>query len=271
MNRIHATAFVDPDAQVASSAEIGPFAVVEAGVIVGENCVIGPHAVLRSGVILAEGVGIDAHAVIGGLPQDLRFDPKTISGVRIGANTAIREGVTIHRATRAGSFTEIGANVLIMAYAHVAHDCRVEDRVVLVNNVMLAGHVWVGPYAFLGGGASFHQNARIGESAMVSGLTRGPHDVAPFTLVAERCEVHGLNLVGIKRRGFGQEVISELKAAYKAVYGQPGNRRHFAQAMLDGPHSPHSPQARQFLEFFIQPTKRGYSTPVKQLKTEEAP
>lgn len=257
---IHPSAIVAPDAQVAPEVEIGPYAMIEPGVRIGRGCRIGAMSILRRGTWLEEDITIDSHAVIGGDPQDIHFDADKTSGVKIGSGTVIREGVTIHRATRENGYTTIGEKVFIMATAHVAHDCLVGDHAIIVNGVLLAGHVEIQKYAFLGGAALFHQFVRVGESAIVSGGSRAAHDVPPFVLTAERSEVHGLNLVGLKRRGFGQEVIGDLKNMYKAVYGQPGNRRHYASTALSN-HPPATAQGRQFLEFFLQPSKRGFIDP----------
>ncbi len=267
---IHSSAIVAPDALIAPEVEVGPYAIIEAGVRVGRGCRIGAMAILRRDTWLGENVTIDSHAVIGGNPQDVHFDPNKPSGVKIGAGSMIREGVTIHRSTRENGFTMIGEKVFIMANAHVAHDCVVGDHAIVVNGVLLAGHVEIQKHAFLGGAALFHQFVRVGESAIVSGGSRVAHDVPPFVLTAERSEVHGLNLVGLKRRGFGQEVIDDLKKMYKAVYGRAGNRRHYASTALnDCP--PATAQGQQFLEFFLQPSKRGFIEPAVELKNSDVP
>jgi UDP-N-acetylglucosamine acyltransferase len=144
-----------------------------------------------------------------------------------------------------------------MANSHVGHDCAVADDVVLANNVMLAGHVEVGANTFLGGGAGFHQFCRVGEGVMVSGLARIAQDIPPFTMAAERNEVIGLNLVGLKRRGLPRETIREIKEAFRAVYFTPGNIRDVARAALDGGKFG-SPEARLFLRFFTE-GKRGFA------------
>jgi UDP-N-acetylglucosamine acyltransferase len=196
-------------------------------------------------------------AVVGGDPQDLRFDPATVSGVRVGARTVVRESVTLSRATRPGGFTEIGADCFLMACCHVAHDCRLGHHVVLANGVLLAGHVSIGDNAFLGGAALVHQFVRIGESTMISGATRAAQDIPPFALAAERNEVIGLNLIGLKRRGFSRDAIREIKDAFRAVYLTPGNIRVAAQTALDGG-AFETAEARQFLTFFTE-GKRGFA------------
>ncbi len=182
--------------------QIHPTALIQEGARLGACCVIHAHAVISGHCELGEGVVVHPFAVIGGDPQDVSFDANTQSGVRIGARTVIREHVTINRATKNGTSTEIGSDCFLMASCHVAHDCRVGDRVVITNAVLLAGHVLVGDRAFLGGGAVIHQFCRIGESAMIGGGARISRDVAPYTLATERNAMIGLNFVGLRRRGF---------------------------------------------------------------------
>ncbi len=163
----------------------------------------------------------------------------------------------MNRSIHAGKATTIGANCFIMQGAHVGHDCEVGENVVLANQSLLAGHVSVGGYAFIGGNAAIHQFVRVGESVMLGGTARITRDLAPFTMVAERDEVSGLNLVGIKRRGFSRETIKELKDAFKEVYfGKNSIREIAAQTLASGRYV--TPEARQFLSFFSE-GKRGFS------------
>ncbi len=237
--------------------QIHPTAIVEDGVEIGRDCVIHPYAILRRGTVLGDRVTVHPFAVVGGDPQDLRFDPATPSGVRVGSGTTIRENVTLNRSTKAGACTTVGENCFLMAGSHAAHDCVIGNNVVLANAVMLAGHVHVGDYCFLGGSAGFHQFVRIGTGAIVSGNARISRDIAPFTMVAERDEVSGLNLVGLKRRGVPRETIRELKEAFRAVYFTPGNIREVATQALGGT-AFRTDEARHFLEFFTG-GKRGFA------------
>lgn len=236
---------------------IHPTAIIEEDVQLGAGCVVHPYAVIRRHSVLGEGVVVHAFAVIGGDPQYLKFDPATKSGVRVGAGTVIREHVTINRSIHPDQSTSVGARCFLMANSHVGHDCAVADDVVLANNVMLAGHVEVGSFTFVGGGAGIHQFVRIGEGVMVGGLTRLTRDVAPCLMVAERDEVPGFNVVGLKRRGFSREAIRELKDSYHAVFGG-GDPRHNAAARLAAGIA--TAEARRFLEFFAA-GKRGFARP----------
>ncbi len=230
-------------------------AVVEEGAQIGAGCIVHAHAHVSRYCILAERVEVHPFAVLGGPPQDLGFDPKTNSGVRVGARTIIREHVTINRATRPDGFTEIGADCFIMAAAHAAHDCRVGQRVVMANGVLLGGHVQIGDFAFIGGGAVVHQFSRIGESVMLGGGSRFSEDVAPYCLGAERNVIMGLNVVGLRRRGFTREVLQDIKHAYRRVYGAGGNLRTTAVSLLEQK-AYASEEARRFLEFFTGGTRR---------------
>lgn len=235
---------------------IHPAAIIEDGVTLGAGCVIHAHAVIRKHSVLGEGVVVHPGAVIGGDPQYLKFDPATVSGVHVGAGTVIRENVTLNRSIHPGKNTAIGARCFFMANSHAGHDCVIADDVVLANNVMLAGHVEVGSFTFVGGGAGIHQFVRIGEGAMVAGLARITKDVAPFLMVAERDEVPGFNVVGLKRRGFSREAIRELKDSFREVFAG-GDPRKAAARLAPGVQSA---EARRFLEFFAA-GKRGFARP----------
>jgi UDP-N-acetylglucosamine acyltransferase len=229
---------------------------VEDGAQLGAGCVIHAHAIVTRHCVLGDGVVVHPFAVVGGDPQDLSFDPAARSGVRIGARTVIREHVTIHRATRADGWTEVGSGCFLMVSCHVAHDCRLGDRVIMANAVLLAGHVQIGEGAFVGGGATVHQFARIGEGAMIGGAARVSRDVPPFTMTTERDEVAGLNVVGLRRRGLPRQTVEELKRAFRAVNVSVGNMRDLAAAALAGGEYS-SAEARRFLEFFRE-GRRGF-------------
>ena len=235
---------------------IHPTAIVENGAQLGAGCVIHAHAIVTRHCALGDGVVVHPFAVVGGEPQDLNFDPATRSGVRIGARTMIREHVTIHRATKADSWTEVGAGCFLMVSCHVAHDCRLGDRVIMANAVLLGGHVSVGGGAFVGGGAVVHQFARIGDGAMIGGAARVARDVPPFTMITERDEVVGLNVVGLRRRVLPRQTVEELKRAFRAVNVSAGNMRELAAgALASGEYS--SAESRTFLEFFRE-GRRGF-------------
>lgn len=236
---------------------IHPTAIIEDGAILGADCEIHAHAIIKRGAVLDEGVVVHPFAVVGGEPNFLKFDSATVSGVRIGTGTIIREHCTINRSIKSGTDTLVGARCFLMANAHVGHDCTVGNDVVLATNIMLGGHVDVGDYTFFGGGAGAHQFCRIGEGVMIAGLARITQDLAPFLLVAERNEVSGLNLVGLKRRGVNREAIMELKECYAFVFGGGDPRKQAAARIEQGLNST---ETRKFLDFFAG-GKRGFARP----------
>lgn len=245
---IHPTALVSSEARLGGGVTVGPYAIVEAGVEIGDGCTLHAHAIVRRGSVLGARVQVHPGAVVGGPPQMLVWDESTPSGVRVGADTILREGVTLNRSTRPDGMTVLGESCFLMAMAHVAHDCVLGDRVIMANNALLAGHVSVGRGSFLGGGAAVHQFVRIGETVMIWGLARITKDLPHFLLVAERDEVSGLNLVGLRRRGCSREVVAELKAIFQRVYGAVQPRVEAAAALAGG--AVRSAEARLFLEFF---------------------
>lgn len=236
---------------------IHPTAIIERDSQLGSDCDLHAGVIIRRHTTLGDQVTVHPYAVLGGEPQDLHFDPKTESGVRIGSGTTVREYVTISRSTRSGGCTEVGKNCFLMAGVHIAHDCVVGDNVILANGTLLAGHVTVGDFVFFGGSAAVHQFCRVGESVMVGGHASITRDVPPYVMVAERDAVVGLNLVGLRRRGISRAAIVELKRAYHEVFFTAGNIREIAAAALArGGYT--SVEARRFLEFF-QGGKRSFA------------
>jgi UDP-N-acetylglucosamine acyltransferase len=238
---------------------IHPTAIVEPGAELGVDCEIQAYAVITRHVRLGDRVVVFPHAVIGGDPQFLKFDRTLSTGVIVGAGTVLREGVTLNRSVHEGKATQVGRDCFLMANSHVAHDCAVGNNVVIANNVMLAGHVSVGDFTFIGGGVGIHQFTRVGESVMIGGGGRISRDIAPYLLVAERDEASGLNLLGLKRRGFSRESIRELKLAFRSVYGTTGNIREIASRLLATDEFK-TEAARGFLAFF-QSGKRSFVRP----------
>lgn len=258
MASIHPTAIVSTEAKIGEGVEIGPYAIVEADVEIGFGSRIEAHAILKDGSRIGNSVTIGNFAVVAGLPQDLGFDPSVRTFARIGDKTTLREGVTVNRATGEGASTVVGESCFLMAESHVAHDCKIGSKVVVGNASLLGGHVSVGDNAFLGGCSGIHQFCRIGESVMFGGQSTATMDVAPFAMFAERNALFGLNLVGLRRRGFSKETIAELQTCYRSVFMKAGNMRTLAAERLE--HGTVSAEARRFLEFFAG-GKRGFATP----------
>lgn len=219
MPKIHATAVVDPNAKIADDVEIGPGSVVEADVEIGRGCVIREHAVIRRYTSLGEGNFVDAGAVLGGLPQDLKFDPRTATYLRIGSGNIFREGVTISRATKPGEATVVGNKTYWMACSHAGHDAVIEDEAILVNSALVAGHARIGRRAFLSGHVVVHQFTWIGEGVMSQGNAGTGTHMPPFVMFAGVNRVVGLNIVGLRRN---PEVTAEdrrqIQEAFRLTY-----------------------------------------------------
>ncbi len=216
--RIHPTAIVSDDAQIGADVEIGPYAIVGEGCTIGDGCVIAPRAMLERFVILGARVKVGAGSILGGDPQDLKFGGEHTT-VEIGDDTTIREYSTINRGTTQSYKTTVGRNCLIMSYVHLAHDCHVGDGVILVNSVQLAGHVTVGEKAIISGTSAAHQFVKIGKYAFVGGCSRISQDVPPFVkAVGNPLKLYGLNSVGLARNNFPEEVVHELKRAYRLFF-----------------------------------------------------
>jgi len=216
---IHPTAIVSPDAVIADDVEIGAYSIIGDHVTIGEGTRIGPHVVIDPFVTIGPGCRIFQFAAIGAIPQDLKFGGEE-SRVRIGANVTIREFVTVHRGTESGGgVTEVGEHSFLMAYTHIAHDCRVGKMVVLANNTTLAGHITIGNHATVGGLVAIHQFVRIGDYAFVGGKSAVVKDVPPYVIAAgDRAVLHGLNRVGLKRHGFSDNTLSALKKTYRILF-----------------------------------------------------
>jgi UDP-N-acetylglucosamine acyltransferase len=211
-------AYIHPDAKVSPGAVVEPFAFIDKNVEVGEGSWIGPHAVLMDGTRIGRNCKVFSGAVIASIPQDLKFQGEETT-VEIGDNTVIRECVTISRGTVAKYKTVVGKNCLIMAYVHLAHDCHVGDHCILVNAVQIAGHVTIGDWAIVGGSSSVHQFVRIGPHVMIAGGSLVRKDVPPFTKAArEPLSFSGINSIGLRRRGYGNEKINEIQEIYRIVY-----------------------------------------------------
>jgi UDP-N-acetylglucosamine acyltransferase len=216
---IHQTALVSAGAEIGPGVEIGPYSIIDDEVVIGAGTRIGPHVVIKGPTRIGENCTFFQFASIGDVPQDLKFKGERTEVV-IGSGNTIREYVTVNRGTQGGgSITTIGDNNLIMAYCHVAHDCRVGNSTIMANGVSLAGHITIEDFAVIGGLSGVQQFVRIGKHAMVGGMSGVPQDVPPFVIAAgERTKLSGINIIGLKRHGFGAELISELKAAYKILF-----------------------------------------------------
>ncbi|MBU0618294.1 MAG: acyl-ACP--UDP-N-acetylglucosamine O-acyltransferase [Planctomycetes bacterium] len=249
---IHPTAIVDKSAEVDPSADIGAYAIVETGVRIGAGTKIYPHAYVSQGTTLGQRCQIHPFAVVGHHPQDLAWEG-TPSYTEIGDETIIREGASVHRGTVPESTTVVGKNVYMMATSHVGHNCVIADQAILVNGVLLSGHVHVGRRAILAGGTAVHQFVRIGELVMISG-GRVPNDVPPFMLVGP-AGVVDTNVVGLRRAGLSSEERLEIRQAYKTLYR---SKLMFREAIERVAEMVRSEPGRRLVEFLRGPSRRGY-------------
>ena len=252
--QIDPNALVHPSAQLGPGVTVGPFSVIESGAKIGAGCQIASRVTIKSGVTLGVENVVEEGAVLGGLPQHLDRI-KSPGPLLIGDRNVIRENVTLHLAMTDTGVTRVGDDCLLMVGSHVAHDCEIGDRVVLTNNVLLAGHVTIGARAYLGGGAAIHQFCRIGRVAMVGGMARVTQDIPPFvTLDGGTGSVVGLNRVGLRRAGLDLQAMRSVKAAYQLIY-RSGLSFEERLAALDA-EFPTGP-ASEFAPFF-RDSERGF-------------
>lgn len=223
MTDIHPTAVVDDGARIGADVTIGPYSIVGAEVELAEGVTLMSHVVVDGRTSIGANTKVYPFASIGLAPQDLKYKGEP-SRLEIGCNNIIREHVTMHGGTEGGGMvTRVGNNCLFMVACHVAHDCRIGDHVIMVNNATLGGHVTIGDWAILGGLAAVHQFVRIGRHAMLGGLSGVESDVIPYgSVTGVRARLQGLNIVGLKRRGVSRDDIHVLRNAYRLLFAQEG-------------------------------------------------
>ncbi|MBN2437732.1 MAG: acyl-ACP--UDP-N-acetylglucosamine O-acyltransferase [Deltaproteobacteria bacterium] len=252
---IHPTAIISTDAKLAEGVKVGPYSIIGPDVHIGKNTVVGPHVVIESHTDIGEGNRIAQFASIGGEPQDLKYRGEP-TRVVIGSHNTIREYVTVNRATVHDiGVTIIGDHNLLMAYCHVAHNCKLGDHIVMANAANLAGHIHVEDYAIIGGLTGVHQFTRIGTHCIIGGASAVTKDIPPFVMASGNfARLFGLNMIGLKRRGFADETIAALKEAYRIVFRSSllltDAIRKVEQQVAD------LPEVRQFLDF-IRKSERG--------------
>ncbi|AXS40418.1 acyl-ACP--UDP-N-acetylglucosamine O-acyltransferase [Breoghania sp. L-A4] len=260
MTTLHSTAVVDPGATIGAGVEIGPFCVVGPNVTLGDGVVLTSHVVVEGHTDIGPGTRIFPFASIGHAPQDLKFGGE-VTRLVIGAKTVIREHVTMNPGTAGGGgLTEIGDNCLIMVGAHVAHDCRVGNNVILVNNATLGGHVVIGDHVIVGGLTAVHQFVRIGKHAMIGGMSGIETDVIPYgSAIGNRAYLGGLNLVGLRRRNMPREDIHGLRAAYKALFEGEGTLSERAATLRET--AGDNTLIRDVVDFILADSDRNFCTP----------
>lgn len=252
---IHPTAIVSPGARLAENVSIGPYAVIGEHVVIGSGTTVAAHVVIEGWTEIGCDNQIFQFSSIGAAPQDLKYSGEE-TRLQIGDRNRIREFTTLNRATaEGGGVTRIGSDNLFMAYSHVAHDCIVHDRVILANGATLAGHVEVESAAILGGLAAVHQFCRIGCHTMISGGAMVAQDIPPYTVAqGDRAKTMGLNLIGLKRRGFPEETIRGIKKAYRLIFRSGLRLEEALQKIAED--IQHTPELDHFVTF-IKDSQRG--------------
>ncbi len=248
---VHATAIIEADVELAAGVEVGPYAIIGAGVRIGARTKIGPHACLRGPLLMGEENVVSFACSLGHDPQ-VKGKAGPFGGLRIGARNVFREYAQVHRSMSPGAETVLGDDNYMMTNSHVAHDCVVGSHVIFCTNVALAGHVLVQDRVNLGGGSMVGQFRRVGELAMVGGLTSVDRDVPPFAIVVgERPNrIEGINAIGLRRAGVGSETRLALKAAYKTIFRGEGP----LAARLAAVTSP-APEVRRLVQFIQEATR----------------
>jgi UDP-N-acetylglucosamine acyltransferase len=264
--KIHPTAIVDPQASLGADVEIGPFVFIGPGVTIGDGTVVGSHVVIEGSVRIAKNNSIGHGSIVGGLPQDLAFKAETRSRVEIGDGNIIREHCTIHRGATEDSATQVGDGNFLMAGAHLGHNVQVGDGVIIANNCLLGGYVRIGDRAFLGGGTVFHQYTRVGRLVITQGNSGFGKDIPPFVVAAQRNVIAGINIIGLRRAGFGKAERDELKAAFKLLYRSGLNTR---QALEKSAERQWGQLGREFFDFVAEAGPRGLVPYRRRSPTED--
>ena len=263
---IHPTAVIDPHAQIESDVTVGPYALIEGPVRISSGTEIQGHAVITGSVVIGKNNRIGYGSVIGAFPQDLSFDPKANSGVEIGDNNVIREHCTIHRGTKESTRTRIGSNNLLMVGAHLGHNVRLGDQVILANNVLLGGYAEIHDRVFVGGGSVVHQFTRMGAVSLMQGISGVGKDVPPFTIATGKDGIAAINTIGLRRAGYGPALRKEVKEAFTLFYNSGLNA---SQAREESGKRSWSKEVAIFWSF-IATSKRGICPMVRWGEVREA-
>ena len=267
---IHPTAIVDPKAELGEGVSIGPYSIVGPHVRLDDGVELHSHVAVSGRTRIGARTRIFPFASIGSAPQDLKFKGEP-SELVIGSDNTIREHVTMNPGTEGGGMlTRIGDGCLFMVGSHVGHDCRIGNRVILANNATLGGHVTIEDHAILGGLSAVHQFCRIGQHVMVGGMTGVEHDVVPYAMVmGNRAWISGLNLIGLKRRGFNRETIRALRDAYALLFAEDGTwAEHIEQVAV---RSSDDTAVQELLAFVRQDSSRGFCRPQAEGKGNARP
>lgn len=257
----HNLAYIHPNAKIAENVTIEPFSTIYGDVVIGEGTWIGPNVTIMDGARIGKNCKIFPGTVISAVPQDLKYQgEETLT--YIGENTVIRECVTVNKGTNALGYTKVGDNCLIMATVHIAHDCVIGNHVILVNGVGLAGHIEIGDHAFIGGMSAVHQFTKIGEHAFIAGGAHVRKDVPPYVKGARNpLSYVGINSIGLRRRGFSTEKITELQSIYRVLFQKSKNTSQ-AVSIIEAEFeaTPERDQIIQFIQSSPRGVMKGYTT-----------
>jgi UDP-N-acetylglucosamine acyltransferase len=251
MPTVHRTALVDPKASLAEDVVVGAYSVIGPQVRIEAGVELGTHVVVEGRTTIGAGTKVHAFACIGTPPQFLGHRPEDDTALSIGRNNIIREYVTINVGTReGGGHTQIGDRCFFMTSAHVAHDCHIGDHVIMANSATLGGHVTIGDYVVIGGLSAVHQRVRIGDHAMIGGMSAIDTDVIPYGMaVGNPAHLSGLNIVGLKRRGFGRDAIASLREAYRMLFEADGKGQFADRLSAAGERFGALPEAMRMIGF----------------------
>jgi UDP-N-acetylglucosamine acyltransferase len=253
---IHPTALIDPKAEIGEGVDIGPYSVIEKGVLIDQETKVGPHVIIREGTHIGKRCQIFQFASIGEAPQFLGYKGEKTS-LQIGDQNIIREFVTLHRGTvKGGGKTVIGNKNFFMAYSHVAHDCQIGNEIIMSNAATLAGHIVIEDWAVIGGIVAIHQFCRVGTHAFIGGVSGVTLDIPPYMLASgSHVKLFGLNTIGLKRANFSEETLKALKKAYRFIF-RSGLTLEKAIKKVAEDEISHIPEVQHLLHF-IQHSKRG--------------
>lgn len=257
MSQIHASAIIEDGAKLGKNVKIGPFCYVGSNVVLEDNVELKSHVVIDGITVVGTGTVIYSFASIGSAPQDKKYNGEQ-SRLEIGSNNTIREYVTMQPGTsQGGMLTKVGNNGLFMVGVHIAHDCQVGNDVVFANHATLAGHVTVEDYVTIGGLSGIHQFVRLGAHSMIGGLTKVDQDVIPFGIVVgDSGYLSGLNLIGLKRRGFSSQTISSLREAYKAIFIAEDSKTFSQRVTMCEQRYGNVPDVKKLIDFIQQDSQR---------------
>jgi UDP-N-acetylglucosamine acyltransferase len=263
MAEVHPTAIIDDDAEIGAGVRVGAYSVVGAGVCLEEGVVLEPHVVVSGQTRVGSGSHVFPFASIGSIPQDMKYAGEA-SDLVIGPGNVIREHVTMNPGTEGGGMTtRTGRGCLFMVGSHVAHDCQIGDHVILVNNATLGGHVEVHDHAIVGGLSAVHQFVRIGRHAMVGGMTGVENDVIPYgSVTGNRARLSGLNIVGLKRRGFSREAIHALRGAFRLLFAEGGTFQERLAEVAEA--FAGSPEVMHIVDFIRADSTRSLCQPIAE-------